>query len=165
MIIGKGDIASVLKDRKDRTFFASGVSNSAETRKSEYEREVKLLVKQDQTKKLVYFSSLGVFNTNTKYMHHKIKMEEIVIDLFPWYTIVRLGNIDWGTNPNTLINHLKAHPEAEIRDEWRYICNKEEFLYWVNLIPNWNCEMNIPGRRLKVQEIYNEYVADNNRQV
>ena len=38
MIIGKGDIASILIDREDVIFFASGVSNSSEIRQSEFER-------------------------------------------------------------------------------------------------------------------------------
>ena len=55
MIIGKGDIAKILNDRKDAIFFASGVSNSNETNELEYEREKKLLSIQD--KKNVYFFS------------------------------------------------------------------------------------------------------------
>ena len=62
MIIGRGDIASTIADvpnldRPDRIYFASGVSNSQETRESEYKREVQLLAKQDPTKHLIYFSS------------------------------------------------------------------------------------------------------------
>jgi hypothetical protein len=36
MIIGHGDIASVILDRIDRLYFASGVSNSAETDERAY---------------------------------------------------------------------------------------------------------------------------------
>ena len=50
MITGSGDIASVLPNREDLHFFASGVSNSQETRESEYEREEDLLLEQDETK-------------------------------------------------------------------------------------------------------------------
>ena len=50
MIVGYGDIASVLKDRKGTIFFASGVSNSQETRESEYKREEDLLMKQNKNK-------------------------------------------------------------------------------------------------------------------
>jgi len=39
MIVGSGDVASVLKDREDRVYFASGVSNSSETDESEYQRK------------------------------------------------------------------------------------------------------------------------------
>jgi hypothetical protein len=40
MIVGRGDIASVLNDREGVTFFVSGVSNSNETRDSEFMREM-----------------------------------------------------------------------------------------------------------------------------
>jgi hypothetical protein len=63
---------------------------------------------------------------------------------------VRIGNITWGDNPHTLINYLSSHPNAEIRDEYRYIVNKEEFFYWMDLLPARNCEISIPGKRLKV---------------
>lgn len=158
MIVGHGDIASVLTDREDRLFFASGVSNSQETRKSEYEREKKLLMSQDKYRHIVYFSSLSVFYTDTLYAQHKLRMEKLIKDNFKHYTIIRIGNIDWGTNPNTLINYLRAHPDAEIKDVYRYVVSEEEFLYWINLIPEWPCEMNIVGRRLKVKEIVDEYI-------
>jgi hypothetical protein len=38
MIIGKGSIAKVLKDRNDLLFFASGVSNSSCIDEKEYDR-------------------------------------------------------------------------------------------------------------------------------
>lgn len=72
MIIGHGDIASVLKDREGFIFFASGVSNSGETRESEYKREEDLLLKQNKNKHLVYFGSLSIFyNPHTRYTRHK----------------------------------------------------------------------------------------------
>lgn len=159
MIVGSGDIASILTDREDRLFFASGVSNSQETRKSEYEREKKLLLSQDKYRHIVYFSSLSVFYTDTLYAQHKLRMEKLIKENFKHYTIIRIGNIDWGKNPNTLINYLRAHPEAEIRDVYRYIVTQEELLYWISLIPEWPCEMNIVGTRMKVIDIWRKYVA------
>src|SRR4029077_11085960 len=108
MIIGDGDIASALTDREDRLYFASGVSNSQEKRRSEYEREKKLLLSQDRHRHLVYFSSLSIFYTDTLYAQHKRRMESIIRKRFPHYTIVRLGNITWGTNPHTIINYFRA---------------------------------------------------------
>lgn len=157
MIVGTGDIASVLKDRPGFIWFASGVSNSQETREAEYGREIDLLMEQDKTKHLVYFSSLSIYYAEGRYQLHKRQMEEIIKSNWKKYTIVRLGNISFGTNPNTLINYLKNHPEAEIRDEYRFVIDKEEFLWWMNLIPNWNTELNIPGQRLKVREIKELY--------
>lgn len=157
MLIGHGDLASVLPDREDVLFFASGVSNSREVDEDEYRREVDLLMKQAKNKHVVYFSSLAIFYSNTRYTHHKKYMEIMIKKHFPSYTIIRLGNITWGTNPHTLINYLKAHPDSDVKDEYRYICDKEEFLHWINLIPKWNVEMNVPGRRMKVIEIVKEY--------
>lgn len=157
MIIGNGDVASALIDREDRLFFASGVSNSQETRRSEYEREKNLLLAQDRNRHIVYFGSLCIFYTDTLYAQHKRRMEKLVKDNFKHWTIVRLGNITWGKNPNTIINYLRAHPEAEVRDVYRYIIDKDEFQHWIDLIPDWNCEMTLTGRRMLVKDIIKEY--------
>lgn len=157
-VIGDGDIASALPDRDDLLFFASGVSNSQTTDESEYRREIALLSRQPRNKRIVYFSSLSVFYSDGRYAAHKRAMEATIKKYSKYYCIVRLGNIDWGTNPHTLINYLKAHPEAEIRDEYRFIVSKEEFLFWMNMIPPWNCELNIPGKMMPVKEVVDGYV-------
>lgn len=163
MIIGHGDIASVLIDKKDWIFFASGVSNSNETLESEYKREENLLLKQNKTKHLVYFGSLSCFyNPKTRYAKHKRHMEELIRKNFKHYTIVRMGNITWGKNPHTLINYFrnaaKKGKKLKIWDTYRYLVNKREFLHWISLIPDWNCEMNITGKRMKVKHIVKKYV-------
>lgn len=162
MIIGNGDIAGVLKDcgREDLLFFASGVSNSGENRESEYLREKKLLLEQEQHLHIVYFSSLSIFYSDTRYARHKREMEDLVKKHFPYYTIIRIGNITWGSNPNTIINFfknkLKNNEPFEIKDAYRYIVDKNEFLHWIKMIPQWNAEMNIPGRMVKVKQIVEE---------
>lgn len=163
MIIGNGDIAKVLKDKKDKLFFASGVSNSQETRESEYQREKDLLLSQKRDLRLVYFSSLRVFYLDAnRYTLHKIEMEKLVKENFSKYVIVRLGNIDWGKNPHTIINffrnRLKEGKTLDIQDTYRYVIDKDEFLHWINMIPDWNCEMNLTGRKMKVSEIVKKYV-------
>lgn len=161
MIIGHGDIASVLSDREDRLYFASGVSNSSETRESEYQREIDLLWEQDISKHLVYFGSLSIFFSDTRYTHHKRKMEFLVKGSFEHHTIIRMGNITWGVNPNTLINFItnkiRNREPFEIQDVYRYVVDKEEFLHWIDLIPDFSCEMNITGERLTVREIIKRY--------
>lgn len=163
-IIGHGDIAQML-ERTDRNvlFFASGVSNSQETRESEYQREKDLLLSQPKDKRLVYFGSLSIFYGNSRYSQHKLEMEELVKENFPKYCIVRLGNINWGDNPNTLINALRNRflegKPLEIQDTYRYVVNKEEFLHWIGMIPDFNVEMNITGRMMKVEEVVNEFVG------
>ena len=161
MIIGHGDIASVLQDREDRIYFASGVSNSGELCESEYYREAELLLRQDQSKHLVYFGSLSIFYSDSRYSRHKRFMENLVRNNLEHYTIVRMGNIAWGGNPNTLINFLKnkirTREPFEIKDVYRYVLEKDEFLHWIDLIPDWSCEMNIIGKRMKVKDIVKEY--------
>jgi hypothetical protein len=163
MIVGHGDIASVLPDRDNVIFFASGVSNSSELRESEYKREKDLLLTQEKDKHLVYFGSLSVFyNTSSRYTAHKKEMEDLVKATFPHYTIIRIGNITWGKNPHTLINYFrnarKNRQKIEIWDTYRYLVTKKEFLYWIGLIPEWSCEMNIVGKRMKVSQIVKRYV-------
>lgn len=158
MIVGRGDIASVLPDRDDRLFFASGVSNSQCTEEKQYRREENLLLSQPEDAHLVYFSTLSIFYADTRYTQHKRFMELLVKEVFPQHTIIRIGNISWGTNPHTLINYLKANPDAELRDEYRYIVDRKEFLHWINLIPEFSCEINIPGMMMKVEEIYETFV-------
>ncbi len=162
MIIGHGDIAKVLTDRADRCYFAAGVSNSGETLETEYQREIALLRKQDRSAHLVYFSSLCVFYSDTRYAQHKRHMEWLVKDEFKQHCIVRLGNILWGTNPHTLVNHLRLRQGAgltlDIQDVYRHVIELDEFQYWMSMIPPWPCELNAPGRRLKVGEIVRQYV-------
>jgi hypothetical protein len=167
MIVGHGDIAAALfengKDRDDFCFFASGVSNSAETRESEFQREIDLLMSQDIGMHLVYFSTLAIFyGSASPYIRHKLFMESSVKAIFHFHTIIRIGNIAWGdTNPNTLINFIrnkiKAREPFEVQDVYRYILEKEEFLHWINLIPPWPVEMNLTGKRMLVKDIVKEY--------
>ncbi len=164
MIIGHGDIAGVLKDRDDRLYFASGVSNSGETRDLEYRREIDLLMNQSrygQYCHLIYFSTLSVFYSRSRYVQHKRRMEELVGQYFSPYTIIRIGNIAWGKNPHTLINFIRERirnrESFEIRDEYRYILEREEFLHWIGMVPPWSCEMNLTGRRMKVIDVVKEY--------
>lgn len=117
MIIGNGIIANAVKsyDRKDIVFFASGVSNSLETRTSEFEREFSLLktvYENNREKKLIYFSTLSIHDQskqNSPYVIHKKEIEEYIENNVDHYLILRIGNIvGKGGNPNTLFNFLKT---------------------------------------------------------
>lgn len=163
-IIGNGDIASAIREAKiDKNhiiFFASGVSNSAETDKSCFERERMLLLSQSRERHLVYFSTLSIYyGSVTPYILHKIIMEELVQRNFVSYTIFRIGNISWGNNPHTIINFLKSEHLAgrtpELQDTYRHIIGKQEFIYWIGLMHVWmKDEMNIPGVMLSVTQIW-----------
>lgn len=163
MIVGHGDIASVLIDRADRLYFAAGVSNSQETRESEYQREWDLLMAQPKGAHLVYFSSLCVFYSNNRYARHKREMESLVRVRYAVSAIVRLGNITFGTNPHTIINHLRARHAAglplDIQDVQRVVHTVDDLRFALALIPAWPCEMPVPGRLLTVRQIVNEFVT------
>lgn len=157
-IIGNGNIASVLTDRDDVTFFASGVSNSAEIDSTKFNREYELLMKQDFDKHLVYFSSLSIYKVDNDYNRHKKRMEECVKRNFKSYTIVRVEVIAWGKNPTTIHNvfrkKLENNEPITLIDTYRYVLTEEEFKDWLELIPvGEKNEMNIPGERLHVIDI------------
>jgi len=142
MIVGRGDIASILNDREGAIFFASGVSNSTETTQSEYSREMQLLDKQDKNKCLFYFSSISVDDMSkieNEYLMHKRRMELLIKSNFKNYNIIRIGNISWGNNPNTFLNYIKnkiKNGEAvEIKDEYKYIIDKEQLLLLTDNLP------------------------------
>lgn len=158
MIHGTGDIASVLTDKPGYTYFACGVSNREPISQRQKEREMYQIWQAKNEGMFVYFSTLSVYYSDSEYTRHKIDMEKIVRARFKDYTIVRIGNIDWGTNPNTLINYLtdkiKKGEPYEVQDTYRYIVSKEEFQHWIEMIPEkGKHEMNITGKMMKVIEI------------
>ena len=108
-LIGNGLISSSFKnyDLGEVVVFASGVSNSKETKESEYEREIKLLLNclNKYKLKIIYFSTLSVFSeTHTKYIEHKLRIEEIIKKNSKDYLILRLPNvIGESTNKNQLL--------------------------------------------------------------
>ena len=163
MIIGHGDIASAIIDRPGFTFFASGVSNSGETRASEFRREWELLMACDRSEHVVYFSSLSIFYANGPYQQHKRNMEHWVKEHCPLHAIIRIGNITWGSNPYTLINHLrKRHAmnlKLDVQDVYRYVIDRPTFQAVIANIPtDQSFEFNAYGRRLKVAQIVDEFV-------
>jgi hypothetical protein len=161
MIIGGGDIAKVLVDRNDLTFFASGVSNSKCIDDNEFIREVNLLL-DVKCKHLVYFSTLSIYDKDTPYTNHKLFMEDLVRQ-FDTYTIIRLGNITWGDNPNTIINYFKNNECTELKNEYKYLCSLDEFKYWISKIPKFSTEMNITGSRIHTYDLYQQIKTNSPR--
>ena len=115
MIIGNGLIASLFTDcdQENIIFFASGVSNSLETSQKEFLREENLIRKtivENPDKIFIYFSTCSVYDsskTESQYVLHKLKMEQIIIQLCPQYLILRLSNaVGNGGNSNLLMNYL-----------------------------------------------------------
>ncbi len=115
MIIGRGLIANLFTERDgDGTvFFASGVSNSLETREEEFSREenlIKQTISNNPEKTFVYFSTCSIYDsskTGSDYVLHKLKMEQLVKHSCNKYLILRVSNaVGAGGNPNLLMNYL-----------------------------------------------------------
>ena len=115
MIVGKGLIASLFmqENHEDILIFASGVSNSSETRAEEFLREKNLLertIANNPDKLCVYFSTCSIYDSsknNSPYVLHKLKMEEFVKENASKYLILRVSNaVGKGGNPNLLMNYL-----------------------------------------------------------
>ncbi len=125
MIVGKGLIASLFTDcdRNDTVFFASGVSNSLETRESEFLREENLIldtISENSEKIFIYFSTCSIYDsskTGSDYVLHKLKMEQLIKNRCSRYLILRVSNaVGKGGNPNLLMNYLirSAHANESI---------------------------------------------------
>ncbi|WOC52447.1 NAD-dependent epimerase [Bergeyella porcorum] len=115
MIIGNGLIASLFTehDKENVIFFASGVSNSLETKDNEFIREENLIrttIEKNPNKIFIYFSTCSIYDsskTESQYVLHKLKMEQIIAELCPQYLILRVSNaVGKGGNPNLLMNYL-----------------------------------------------------------
>ena len=127
MIIGNGLIANLFKDsdRENVIFFASGVSNSSETDPAQFQREENLIrktISENPEKLFVYFSTCSIYDsskTNSHYVLHKLKMEELIKTNTKEYLILRVSNaVGKGGNPNLLINYLvrsvKEHQKINV---------------------------------------------------
>ena len=157
-IVGNGDIASVLPDRMGITFLAAGLSNSSKVTYLDFKRE-QTMISMYRAGHIVYFSSLCIYDSNSAYAQYKKDIEEYIKETCECYTIVRLGNISWGKNPNTIINYFKNNPNAKVEDGYRYIVDKEEFLYWIGRIRYMTKDiMNITGKLTSIKEIYERSV-------
>ena len=115
MIIGNGLIASLFKnsDQENIIFFASGVSNSSETNPEQFQREENLVLetlKKSENKLFVYFSTCSIYDsskTNSHYVLHKLRMEELIKNNVENYLVLRVSNaVGKGGNPNLLMNYL-----------------------------------------------------------
>jgi nucleoside-diphosphate-sugar epimerase len=115
MIVGKGLIASLFvdSDRDDTIFFASGVSNSLETKVEEFNREenlIKQTIAENADKIFVYFSTCSIYDsskTDSNYVLHKLKMEQMIKNSCAKFLILRVSNaVGKGGNPNLLMNYI-----------------------------------------------------------
>jgi hypothetical protein len=162
MIVGRGDIASILNDREGAIFFVSGVSNSLEKRESEYERERKLLSEQDKTKCIFYISSITIDNKEkfevSRYLQHKKEMEDYIKNNFENYNIIRIGNITWGSNPNTFLNYIKNKIQNNesffVSDEYKFMITEKELLSLTDNLPlKSQNQISVFGKMVKVKDL------------
>lgn len=115
MVIGNGLIGKALssyQDLENIIVFASGVSNSTCSGDSDFNREKELLLKYKNTNaRLLYFSTCSVFDKtllSSRYVEHKINMEQIIAENFKDYIILRLPTLVGKTNnPHTFFNNFK----------------------------------------------------------
>lgn len=116
MVVGSGLLASAFAEyttNEDIVIFASGVSNSKEISREEFDREKLLLndylEKYGKNKHFIYFSTCSVYDTyfeRSEYSKHKINMEKIIIEKAFSYNIFRLPQVLGNNNKNQLIGFL-----------------------------------------------------------
>lgn len=160
MIIGRGSIASIIRDKEDYIYFASGNSNRFPLTDESKNKEIKEVLSFKETDKMfVYFSGLNIYySPGLPYTQFKIYMENLIRNNFLNYCILRLGSINWGDNPNTLYNYLKEkivnNQPLEIQDTYRYMISKEELSQSIDNIPRYDKhEIDIIGEKMKVIDI------------
>jgi nucleoside-diphosphate-sugar epimerase len=129
MVIGSGLLASAFSQdfasNADVKIFASGVSNSRETRKSEFVREEEIL-KTSLTGegRLIYFSTCSIYDPslkNSPYVAHKLAMEAIVLQA-KQNMVFRLPQaVGHTSNKSTLANYL-----------YQKLMKEEEFDVWIH---------------------------------
>jgi nucleoside-diphosphate-sugar epimerase len=123
MVIGNGMIAKKFgKYAEDthRLIFASGISNSSSAIDADYKREEELLlqvIKNNSEKTFIYFSTCSIYDPSLKlsrYVTHKLKMEEIIKSRMPSYIIFRVSNpIGMTNNRHTVLNYFIQHIKTQ----------------------------------------------------
>lgn len=148
MVVGSGLLAKAfLEYANDDNIivFASGVSNSKEISRDEFDREKLLLndylEKYGKNKYFIYFSTCSVYDTyfeRSEYTKHKINMEKIIIEKAFSYNIFRLPQVLGKNNKNQLIGFLyesiNMEKSFELFDIERNIIDIKDVFTLVNKI-------------------------------
>lgn len=158
MVIGRGTISQVIKDRDGFIFYANGCSNRTPLTNEQKAKEFEEVSSYRRTKDMfVYVSGLNIYYSDSEYTKHKLGMEEFVKNHFSNYCIFRLGSVTWGDNPNTLVNFIKNNPNAEAQQAYRYLHTKEELAHWFSMIPKQGKhEMNVTGKMVWMPDVIEE---------
>ncbi|MCC2625495.1 MAG: hypothetical protein K0R14_1368 [Burkholderiales bacterium] len=115
MIIGNGMLAKRFEEYSgldNIIIFASGVSDSRETKAESFGREKKLLLETLSNypeRDFVYFSTCSIFDpeaADTPYVKHKLAMEQLIASMTKSYYIFRVSQIIGKADNTTLINYI-----------------------------------------------------------
>jgi hypothetical protein len=124
MIIGSGLIANTFREYvndKENIIFASGVSNSSESRSNEFQREKELLsntVYNYPNKTLVYFSTCAFddkYFSESSYLIHKKEMEFWIFKNVSSYYIFRIPQLIGSNNETQLIGFLNSRIQKNLK--------------------------------------------------
>jgi nucleoside-diphosphate-sugar epimerase len=129
MVIGNGLLATSFEKYINNdavVIFCSGVSNSLCEDINEYSREQKLLeesIANSKNSLFVYFSTCSIYEkkpSESKYVEHKLNIENYIQKNCNKYLIIRLSNVVGKTsNPNTVMNFFYNRIEKQIHfDLW-----------------------------------------------
>lgn len=170
MIIGNGLIAKTFLDfdSTDIVLFASGVSNSLETDKKSFLREINLIEQTITTNKkclFVYFSTCSVYDSSkatSDYVNHKLFIENLIKERTTKYLILRVSNaVGRQGNSNLLLNYLfkKVIDKEEIliqKNAKRNLIDVEDLKkIAINIINN-----NIFNKTINLAYLYNFSIID-----
>lgn len=137
-IVGSGLISKRmvnLSTDSDCLIIGAGVSNSNETRVSEFAREAELIetvIAANSALRVVYFSTCSVNQENkTPYINHKLAMEDMVSSLASEWCIYRLPQVVGLVNNTTLISYfvrsvLKQVPMTIQKNAYRYLIDIDD---------------------------------------
>lgn len=128
MIIGRGLLANALSeiDNERYIFYVNGISNSvlSSIPRNNFEiSEIEKLAKEYDDKVFIYFSTSQVnskSNHHRAYVKHKICVEQLIINNFSKYLIIRtsnlVGNNPWNTHTlfNYLFNAININSKIEV---------------------------------------------------
>jgi nucleoside-diphosphate-sugar epimerase len=118
MVIGRGTMAKAFSDFTNNNnflIFASGVSNSKETNREAFTREMTLLqetIGLYPHLHIVYFSTCSVYDTeeqHSAYVQHKLAAEQFIQQTTQRYTIFRVSNVVSSTLQHSTIFSYLAH--------------------------------------------------------
>ncbi len=148
--------------------FASGVSNSRETRRISFEREERLLktiIESYYKKTIVYFGTCSVYDNSvnqTSYVQHKLKMEHLIENKCQKFYIFRLPQIVGQTSSPTLINHLfnAIYNDEELainKNSTRNLIGVNEVFFIANYLIKNNFYVN---ETTNIATPYNDFVID-----